>query len=339
MQFNFLMSLNFWEEFKSDIYSLAPMEDVTDTVFREVVLSVATPGLLNVLFTEFCSTDGLCHPVGQKKVAHRFYVNPSERALLKEKGVKLVAQIWGSKPEKFSQAVKFLTSEFEFDGIDINMGCPVKKIVKQGACSALIGKPELAREIFQATRENTELPVSIKTRTGLKKHNTEEWISEVISWKPAAVILHCRTQTDQSDRPADWTQMNIAVELMNSIAPEIPLIGNGDIFSMEDAQRFMIQTAAEGVMFGRGIFQNPWLFNESLSERTPSEKIELLWKHASLFEETWGRSKNFSLLKRFFKIYVSSFGNSAKLKNELMNVNSLEEVHDILNSFNSSIPE
>jgi nifR3 family TIM-barrel protein len=322
--------MSFWKSFGSGIYTLAPMEDVTDTVFREVVLSASTPGKLHVVYTEFCSTDGLCHPVGQKKVSHRFLVNPSERELLKEKGVNLVAQIWGSRPEKFAEAVKFLMGEFEFDGIDINMGCPVKKIVKQGGCSALIGKPELAKEIFMATRESTSLPVSVKTRTGLKKHNTAEWIGEVLSWKPDAVILHCRTQTDQSERPADWDQMNIAIETRNSIAPEIPMLGNGDIFSMADAARFMEQTGAEGVMFGRGIFHNPWLFNEGVLEKSPEEKMDLLLKHTRLFVDTWGRTKNFNILKRFFKIYISGFENSAKLKAELMNTNTLEEVQTII---------
>lgn len=324
------MANNFWQDIPKPIIALAPMEDVTDTVFREVVLSASSFEVLRVVYTEFCSTDGLCHPVGRKKVVHRLQVNPSERALLREKGIKLVAQIWGSNPENFRKAAAFISSEFEFDGIDINMGCPVKKIVKQGGCSALIGTPLLAKEIIQATKESTQLPVSVKTRTGVKAHNTQEWLGHVFECRPAAVILHCRTQSDMSDKPADWSQMNIAVSLRNTMVPEMPLIGNGDIFTLEQAQNFIQQTGADGAMFGRGIFHNPWLFNLAIVEKSPEEKLNLLWKHATLFDSTWGKAKNFAILRRFFKIYAHNFENAAKLKVELMNTMSLADVQRIL---------
>lgn len=327
------MAANFWKEAGRDIFVLAPMEDVTDTVFREVILSISSSHQLHVMYTEFCSTDGLCHPVGKKKVIHRLQVNLAERSLLKEKNVKLVVQIWGSDPEKFRTAVRMINNEFEFDGIDINMGCPVKKIVKQGGCSALIGSPGLAKEIIQATRESTHLPVSVKTRTGLKQHTTVAWLGHIFSCSPDAVILHCRTQKDMSENPADWNQMNIAVDLRNLIAPGLPLIGNGDIFTMEDARVFLNRTKADGVMFGRGIFRNPWLFNREVTERTMNERLQTLWKHAALFEDTWGHTKNFSVLKRFFKIYTSGIENVSDLRSELMRTNSTEEVRGLLKGY------
>src|SRR5680860_151842 len=169
---------NFWQDFDGSIFSLAPMEDVTDTVFREIVLRTATPGNLNVVFTEFTSVEGMNHPVGRGRVSERLIVTDSERKLLDKLNVKLVAQIWGRNPEIYHNIAKYITENYEFDGLDINMGCPVKKVFKQGACSALIGEPSLAKEIIQATKEGTNLPVSVKTRTGIKQHQTEEWISE-----------------------------------------------------------------------------------------------------------------------------------------------------------------
>lgn len=139
------------------------MEDVTDTSFREVVAGISDPRYLHVLFTEFTSVDGLNHPKGKVKVAERLFVSESEKNLLKQKNIKLVAQIWGNKPELFHKIAREITDEYEFDGIDINMGCPVKNVVKNGCCSALIGQQNLAKEIIFAAKEATHLPVSIKT--------------------------------------------------------------------------------------------------------------------------------------------------------------------------------
>ena len=183
------MKENFWKRLPRPIFSLAPMEDVSDTSFRQLVMEISDPVFFHVIFTEFTSTDGLCHPVGRKNVISRLLVNDTEREVLKNKGFKIVAQIWGADPEKFYQATKLICTEMQFDGIDINMGCPVKKIVKQGGCSALIGRPALAKEIIQATKEASDLPVSIKTRTGTKKHDTENWIG--LYWKMIRQLSSC----------------------------------------------------------------------------------------------------------------------------------------------------
>src|SRR5210317_1652936 len=137
MDFNFMKN-NFWKDLKKPIFTLAPIEEVTDTVFREIILSVSDPECLHVLFSEFTSTDGLCHEIGGPRVKHRLQIIESERELLHKNNVKIVAQIWGTRPEKFYEATKLICNDGQFDGIDINMGCPVKKIVKQGGCSALI---------------------------------------------------------------------------------------------------------------------------------------------------------------------------------------------------------
>lgn len=316
---------------------LAPMEDVTDTTFRELVMQISDPLYFQVVFTEFTSTDGLCHPVGRPNVITRLFVNDSERKVLKEKGMKIVAQIWGANPEKYHQATKMICEEFDFDGIDINMGCPVKKIVKQGACSALIGQPALAAEIIHATKEASSIPVSVKTRTGIKNHDTENWISHLLQQDPAAIILHGRTQKDQSEAPADWNEIKKAVEIRNATGKNIPLFGNGDVSSVEDAKEKCTFSGADGVMVGRGIFHNPWMFNFPQPEISVQNKLDLLWHHVDLYTKTWGPGKNFSILRRFFKIYTNNFNGAAGLRANLMETNSPEEVKKILDDFKQQL--
>lgn len=325
--------MNFWKDIDRPHFCLAPMEDVTDTVFREIVLGISDPKVLSVLFTEFTSTDGLMHEIGRPKVSHRLNCNESERLLRKKKGVKLVAQIWGSKPEFFSRIAKELSESGEFDGIDINMGCPVKKIVKQASCSALIAFPDLAREIIQATQEASLVPVSVKTRTGLKEHQTETWIPNLLSCKPAALILHARTQKMMSEFPAEWEQLQVARRLRDEMSPETVLIGNGDVFSYNDAQRMIQDFGVDGVMIGRGIFKNPWIFNEMDEERSFDEKMAVLERHTVLFEQTWGKGKNFNILKRFFKIYAHGFSDAAVLRAKLMETHSADEVSAVIRNF------
>jgi len=327
------MMENFWKELPKPAFMLAPMEDVTDTSFREVVLRISDPKFFHVIFTEFTSTDGLCHPVGRPNVISRLLVNPSEREVLKEKGIKIVVQIWGTKPEKFYQATKLICNEFEFDGIDINLGCPVKKIVKQGACSALIGKNDVVSEIIKATKEASNLLVSVKTRTGIKKHDTESWIGFLLEQNLAALILHARTQKDQSEAPADWNEIAKAVNLKNQLGIDIPLYGNGDVTSVDDAFAKCAETGADGVMVGRGIFHNPWFFNHPEPEVTTRQRLDLLMKHVDLYTSTYGTGKNFAVLKRFFKIYTSNFDGAVKLRVALMETTTAPEVKQILDEY------
>src|SRR5690554_2135218 len=279
---------DFWKTIKKPAFSLAPMEDVTDTVFREIVMGMASPQALQIVFTEFTSVEGMNHPEGRERVSERLIVNESERSLLQEKNVKLVAQIWGRNPEIYNRIARYITENYSFDGLDINMGCPVKKVVKTGSCSALIGEPQLAGEIIAATKEGTHLPVSIKTRTGIKKHETEEWITRLIEFEPAAIILHGRTQRMQSDGEASWEEIKKAVARRNQMNASIPIHGNGDITSYADGIQKAEETGVDEVMIGRGIFQNPWFFEPARTETPEHERISKLIEHTRLFEKTWG---------------------------------------------------
>jgi len=323
---------NFWKTLPKPIFALAPMEDVTDTSFREVVAGLSDPQYLHLLFTEFTSVDGMNHPKGKIRVSERLLVSRSEKNLLKQKNIKLVAQIWGNKPELFHKIAREITAEYEFDGLDINMGCPVKNVVKNGCCSALINQPELAKEIILATKEATHLPVSVKTRTGVKSHETEVWISHLMETKPAAIILHGRTQKQQSDGLADWEEIAKGVRIRDQIDPEVLFLGNGDVQSVSQGLALTTQYGLDGVMIGRGIFHDPWFFNPEHQPPSKSERLSQLILHTQLFEQNWGGKKNLNLLKRFYKIYTNDFPGAAKLRADLMEATTFAEVYRIANA-------
>ncbi len=323
---------NFWNELSAPFFALAPMEDVTDTSFREVVAGLADPCFLRILYTEFTSVDGMNHPKGKIRVGERLVVSEEERKLLTDKNIRLVAQIWGKKPELFYKIAKEITAEHAFDGIDINMGCPVKNIVKNGCCSALIDQPELAKEIILATKEGTDLPVSVKTRTGIRAHQTEQWISEVMSTRPAAVILHGRTQKQQSDGLADWKEIEKGARIRDLINPGTKFLGNGDVMSVEQGEALCREHGLDGVMIGRGIFHNPWFFNPSHPMPAKVEKLRQLRLHTAIFERNWGNQKNLNILKRFYKIYTNDFEGASKVRAQLMEASSYEEVYRIVDA-------
>ena len=323
---------SFWQEIKHPIMALAPMEDVTDTSFRELVARSSESDCLHLLFTEFTAVDGMNHPKGKERVSERLIVSQSERAILKEKGIKLIAQIWGNKPAVFHKITREITEEYDLDGIDINMGCPVKNVVKQGSCSALIDQPELAQEIILASKEATHLPVSVKTRTGIKQHDTERWINQLLETKPAAITLHGRIQKQQSDGEADWNEIAKAVKLRDESGLRIPILGNGDVLSYAQSVTYSQQYGVDGVMIGRGIFHDPWFFNSSPKNPTTEEKLEQLIQHTRLFEKNWAGIKNFNILKRFYKIYANGFEGAAQLRAKLMDANSYDDVYQLVSA-------
>lgn len=321
---------NFWEKLPRTIFALAPMEDVTDTSFREIVAGLADPQYLHILYTEFTSVDGMNHSKGKIRVGERLFVSESEKALLKHKNIRLIAQIWGNKPELFHKIAREITEEYDFDGLDINMGCPVKNVIKNGCCSALINQPELAKEIILATQDATHLPVSVKTRTGIKSHDTEEWIAHLLETKPGAIILHGRTQKQQSEGLSDWEEIAKGARIRDQVNPETKFLGNGDVLSVSHGEELIQKYGLDGVMIGRGIFHNPWFFNPLHVTPSKSEKLEQLLLHTRIFERNWKSNKNLNILKRFYKIYTSDFPLAAKLRADLMEAKTYEDVYRLI---------
>jgi tRNA-dihydrouridine synthase len=313
----------FWESLPGPFTILAPMDGVTDVVFRQIITEIGKP---DVLFTEFTMTDGLVSKA-REKVAERLMATDIQKPV--------VAQIWGTKPENFYAVAKELKN-LGFAGIDINMGCPVKDVTNRGACSALIKTPELAAAIIQAAKEGAgDLPVSVKTRLGFEKVATETWIAFLLEQKLPALTIHLRTVRELSKVPAHWEEMVTIMKLRERLAPKTIIIGNGDIMSIEEIDEKYKQYGCEGFMVGRGIFANPWFFNKNRDLRAVivDERIALYLQHIILFEKQWGRRKNFALLKKFAKTYIQNFPEASILREKLMETKTLEELKSILRDY------
>lgn len=365
------MIKGFWKKLKDKnkpIMASAPMADVTDAAFRRIIAKHSKftrpdgsiGGGPDVMFTEFVSCDGLCSK-GRKNLLLVLKYSKKERPI--------VAQVFGAKPENFYRSAK-LIKKLGFDGIDINMGCPDKKVLKQGAGAALINNPELAREIIRQTKKGArKMPVSIKTRIGWDKYDKKEfrkWLMALLEEKPAAIIIHGRTKKEMSLVPARWDAIAEAVKIRNkfdSSKDRTLILGNGDIRSVADAEEKAKISGADGVMIGRAIFGNPWLFaseKKIISFATPFTarrreksnppaggyasrandiiffrdlKLSVLIEHAKLFEKInppSGGGKKFDAMKKHFKAYVSNFPGAKELRTRLMTSKNAKEAEKII---------
>jgi nifR3 family TIM-barrel protein len=313
--------LSFWKKLNKPFFALAPLADVTDAAFRQIIAKYGKP---DVMWTEFVSADGLAS-AGKKKLLIDLKYTEAERPI--------VAQIFTAKPEKIHEAAK-LVAELGFNGLDINMGCPDRGVEKQGAGAALIKNPKLAKEIIKAARDGApELPISIKTRLGYNKIEIDTWISELLKENLAALIIHLRTRKEMSDVPAHWEEMKKIVMMRNQINPKTLIIGNGDVTDLEDARKKVKETGCDGVMFGKAIFGNPFLFNVSQHEVSVSQRLQVIVEHTKLFEKLFGKYKNFAIMKKHYKAYVNGFDGAKELRMKLMKAVNAKEVEKIINNF------
>jgi len=310
--------VNFWEKLKKPFTVLAPMEDVTGFVFREIIAETARP---DIFFTEFTNVTGLLSE-GKEYVERRLKYSEKQRPI--------VAQIWGSEPKDYYEAAKYIVS-LGFDGIDINMGCPQKAVVKHKSGAALIKYPELTKEIVEATKKGgSGLPISVKTRIGYDKVETTQWATHLLKQGLAALTIHGRTRKQMSKGKADWKEIKKAVEIKNEIAPNTLIVGNGDVNNAKEAEEKAKEYGVDGVMIGRGVFTNPWAFEKEAKEHSKKEYLRLLLKHTKLFEETWGEKKNFAIMKKFFKIYVRDFDGASELRQKLMECENYTQVKNLV---------
>ena len=316
----------FWSQITRPIYTLAPMADVTDAAFRRVIARHGKPG---VLFTEFVSCDGLCSP-GQPHLLKSLKYDESERPI--------VAQVFGKNPETFYQTAH-LVNQLGFDGIDINMGCPDRNVLKQGAGANLIDQPELAKEIIAETKRGAgDIPVSVKTRIGTGQIVIREWIANLLEAEPAAITVHLRTAREMSKVAAHWDLMHNAVELAANTNTLI--LGNGDVWSLEHADDLVKQTGADGVMFGRAIFGNPWLFNREVvyENVTIEQKFATMIEHAELYEQVFGDEKRFVIMRKHLWAYVTGFDGAKELRVMLEDTENAADVSAVLDKFRAAHP-
>jgi tRNA-dihydrouridine synthase len=302
--------MSFLEELPKPFFVLAPMDDVTDTVFRQIVADCARPDLM---FTEFVNVDGL-QSAGRPHLLHKLKLSKSEGPVM--------AQLWGLKPENYYKTTKDLI-EMGYAGVDINMGCPVKTVTKNGACAALINNRELAGEIIDAVKAaaGDTLPVSVKTRVGFTTVDMS-WIEFLLSKKILNLLsIHGRTARELSKVPANWDLIGQAAQLRTSLSPSTLIVGNGDVMDRAQAEDLANKYKLDGVMIGRGIFHDPFAFSNDSPWRQWSrdQKLKLFSKHIQLYIDTYkDNERRFEALRKFCKLYINGFDGASELRAEFM---------------------
>ncbi|SET80974.1 tRNA-dihydrouridine synthase [Salinibacillus kushneri] len=317
------MTDNFWRDLPRPFFILAPMEEVTDVVFRHVVSDAARP---DVFFTEFTNTESYCHPKGQHSVRGRLTFTEDEQPI--------VAHIWGDKPEYFRQMSIGMAKE-GFSGVDINMGCPVPNVVSNGKGCGLIRRPEVAAELIQAAKAGG-LPVSVKTRIGYTKVDEwRDWLTHLLKQDIVNLSIHLRTKKEMSDVDAHWELIPEIKKLRDEVAPDTLLTINGDIPDRQTGLELAHRYGVDGVMIGRGIFKNPFAFEKESKDHGSKELLNLLRLHLDLYDQYSEEleTRPFTSLQRFFKIYVREFPGASQLRNQLMNTKSTDEVREMLDNF------
>lgn len=316
------MKENFWSTLPRPFFILAPMEDVTDIVFRHVVSEAARP---DVFFTEFTNTESYCHPEGIHSVRGRLTFSDDEQPM--------VAHIWGDKPEQFRE-MSIGLAEMGFKGIDLNMGCPVANVAKKGKGSGLILRPETAAEIIQASKAGG-LPVSVKTRLGYYDIDEwRDWLKHVFEQDITNLSIHLRTRKEMSKVDAHWELIEAIKTLRDEIAPNTLLTINGDIPDRQTGLELANKYGIDGIMIGRGIFHNPFAFEKEPREHSSKELLGLLRLHLSLLEKyDKDEARHFKSLRRFFKIYVRGIRGASELRHQLMNTQSIAEARELLDTF------
>lgn len=319
------MTTNFWKDLPKPFFILAPMEDVTDTVFRHVIAEAGEP---DVYFTEFTNSESYCHPQARNSVRGRLTFTEDEQPM--------VAHIWGDNPGNFKE-MSIGMAEAGFKGIDINMGCPVANVAKNGRGSGLIRRPEVAAELIQAAKAGG-LPVSVKTRLGYYKiEEMYDWISHLLKQDIVNLSIHLRTRQEMSKYDAHWDVIPEILKMRDDIAPDTLITINGDIPNRQVGMELVERYGVDGVMIGRGVFTNPYAFEVEAREHTTQEMLDLFRFHLDLFDE-WQEELNrpFKPLRRFFKIYIRGVAGAAQLRQQLMDTDNTTDVRILLDEFEAN---
>jgi tRNA-dihydrouridine synthase B len=304
------MNKEFWKNLATPIIGLSPMEGYSDSAFRRVC-KLVNPNIVTV--TEFTSADGLTHnaPRLKKKLAF----NPEEQPV--------IAQIFGKNTETFIRATK-VCEDMGFTGIDINMGCPAKKVVKSEHGVALRKEPDLACKLVDAVASNTNLPVSVKTRLGW---SSAEGLSEFgVALQNAGadmLCIHARTYKEPYNVPA---QFKAVYELKENVS--IPVIINGGITSIEDGLSKL--NNCDGFYIGQTSFGNPWVFSPTGAPHSFEEKVPVMLKHTQWLIEDKGEFVGTREIRKHLLQYVKGFSNAKHFRSKLVHVKNYNDVKAVL---------
>ncbi len=326
---------NFWNKLPHGFTVLAPMEGVTDVVFRRVIAKAGRP---NVFFTEFTNVSSFASEKGRHDALERLDIcGKTSKITADDSNIEspIVAQIWGKNPDHFADIATHL-EEFGFDGLDINMGCPDRHVNKAGGGAAMIRTPELAVECIKKAKAATRLPVSVKTRLGFTFCDEYlDWIPLLLNQNLAALTIHLRTRKEMSKVPAHYDLIPKLLKMRDEIAPDTKLIINGDIKDLTHVKSLSEQfPGVDGFMIGRGVFANPFCFTEYQPKQ--EELNDLFLYHLDLYDaradelNARGSRYPYEPIKHFIKVYFSGFDGASELRNRLMNCKNTEELRTVL---------
>lgn len=350
---------NVWENLPENFTALAPMEGVTDVIFRQVVAKAGRP---NLFFTEFTNVSSFASEKGRKNALERLEIAPTD--------IPIIAQIWGKNPEHFTMLAAELES-LGFAGLDINMGCPDRHVNAAGGGAAMIRTPDIAVACLRHARAATNLPVSVKTRLGYTYPDEfREWLPTLLREHPAAITVHLRTRKEMSKVPAHYELIPDIIKLRDQYSPETKLVINGDIKNLSSIQKIRrglslslsldedannlempcakslggartptskskLKPAIDGWMIGRGVFENPYCFTNH--QPTKSELLNLFHFHLDLFDQVsaktlqkYGHVLSFEPLKHYFKIYINGYDGAKDLRARLMECHNTNEARQVL---------
>ena len=332
------MKNNFWQKLKRPIVGLAPMDGVTDAPMRYITAKYGHP---DVTFTEFVSVEGIWHTSRTQELENS-KLQDSEKLKIKSKGFErlkkdlifseierpVVAQIFGGEPEAFLQVAK-LVVEMGFDGVDINMGCPSKKVAGRGEGAGLIKNPELAAEVIAAVKKGVEgkIPVSVKTRIGYELADPSWW-EFLAGQNLAAVTIHGRTFRQLYQGKADWEAIGEAAKIIKS--DKTIFLGNGDVDSMENAKLKIENYGVDGVLIGRAAGGNPWVFDPKfqITNHKLQLRFEVMLEHCRKFEEIFPQDR-FFIMRKHLSWYARGFDGASELRQKLVLTNSADEVEEV----------
>jgi len=300
---------------------VAPMAGITDSAFRTICSEMGA----GLLFTEMISAKGL------------YYNDRKTNELMKiqDKNRPIGIQLFGSDPDVFEIVVKkYINNNDKIDLIDLNVGCPAPKIVKNGDGSALMKKPDLVGEIIYKIKKSTHKPVTAKIRSGWDEDSINGVeVAKIIEEAGAdALTVHGRHRAQFYSGTADRTIIKEVKEKLN-----IPVVANGDVFTKEDAESIINETKSDGVMLARGVLGNPWLirdilyiYNNEEKEISAKEKLNMVLYHFSLIEKFKGKRKAVFEIRKHTGWYIKGMENAAKIRDRINRVKDKKEFEKIL---------
>lgn len=329
-----ILETTFWDKIQKPFFVMAPMANVTDSVFRKLFAKYGKP---DVTWTEFVSADGLLSR-GKDMLLIDLQYSKKERPI--------VAQLFTGNGDVMRKATKLVAS-LGFDGIDINMGCPDRAVEKQGGGASLIKDKKKALEVIVGAKQGVSeyyneqkrsgkkakiIPISIKTRIGYNKIDYD-WLKFILEQKPPALTIHLRTRKEMSDVSAHWEIMPDIIKMRDEISPKTLIIGNGDVDSLGDAKQKIKESNCDGIMIGRGLFGKPWFFDSARNDVTVEDRLKIMLEHTKLFDKTYKNVKNFAIMRKHFKAYVSGWDGAKDLRVKLMETTNSKEVKKIVDSY------